>query len=59
MNNRMKYIHDSLPSYIFNRCPNSINRVTYWKATEYRLFLFYMDILLYTGHIILKDLIPD
>ena len=51
MNSRINYLHKIIPRNIFSRHPRKVDHVGYWKATEYRLFL------LYTGHIILKDLL--
>ena len=52
MNSRIELLIRSIPGNIFARRPRKIDHVSYWKATEFRLFL------LYTGHIILKDLLP-
>ena len=52
MNSRIDVLSKSIPSNIFARRPRKIDHISFWKATEYRLFL------LYTGHIILKDLLP-
>ena len=52
MNYRIDFLYQFIPSDLFARRPRKIDHVSYWKATEFRLFL------LYTGHIILKDLLP-
>ena len=52
-NKRLEIISKNIPKDIFSRRPRSLDFVKYWKATEYRQFL------LYTGHIVLKDLIPE
>ena len=52
MNYRIDFLYKLIPSDLFARRPRKVDHVSYWKATEFRLFL------LYTGHIILKDLLP-
>ena len=53
MNSRIELLIRSIPGNIFARKPRKIDHVSFWKATEFRLFL------LYTGHIILKELLPS
>ena len=50
--NSIELLIRSIPGNIFASKPHKIDHVSYWKATEFRLFL------LYTGLIILKDLLP-
>ena len=50
-NKRQESLASQIPKDIFSRRPRILDYVMFWKATEYRQFL------LYTGHIILKDLL--
>ena len=50
---RLEFISKNIPKDIFSHRPRTLDFVKFWKTTEYRQFL------LYTGHIVLTELISE